>query len=275
MLYIEGDGINNYLRNLENSAHTAWETERISDPKKKKEAKALLRKIRKYVDDCIQSLHPINSEKAVNLSIGEYLSADVPDQGHDKKKKEDITDDVSNVSYTVITRTANQKESENSIDAAIAAKKNLEGDQTPAPGEEPEHKKNVHVSKEGNPRDGVGGYENADKDTPKENRYQLFEITSSRTRALVRDSKQGKYTLIFTPNDNSSEACLDVFLSAESQDYNADISSASLDNGKQLTVENGRIKGLSFTKGTPIKVNVVLSNPGLCAMEVKGYGNKE
>ena len=66
-----------------------------------------------------------------------------------------------------------------------------------------------------------------------------------------------------------------MFLSAESQNYKAEIVSAMLADGSKLTVNNGKVEGLTFEKDRAVKLNIKMRWPGLCAMEVKGYGNKE
>jgi hypothetical protein len=275
VMYIKGGRLNNFLRSLENGAHTVWETERIHDPEEKKQAVEILKRMRKYVKDCVRSLRAVTGSKPINLAVGEYLSADVPDQDSGRGKKEDITDDVSSISVTTITRT--QKDGgEDKDHLNEAAEKDADGGKTPAPGGEPEHTTDSPVVTDDEKNgEGTGGYEEAGPDTPPEKKYKFVPVPSSRTRIFCRDSGRGEYTVVYTPTDSSSEAYLDVYLSAESQNYNADIASAFLGDGKALEVRNGKIAGLSFEKDHPVKLTIRMKQPGLCAMEVEGYGNKK
>lgn len=276
VLYIEGNELNNYLRSLENSAHTAWEPERISDPKEKKEAQGLIKRINKFVRDSVLSLRATSSGKTINLAIGECLSADVPDKGKDNGKKEDPTDEVSNVSVTTITKTQKSREKEqDSEHMAIGAEQDNSGDQTPAPGEGSRPRSDKPIAPDSHPGDGTSGYEETGPDTPEEKLYKFVLIASSKTRVFCKNRDTGEYTVVFTPKESSSKAYLDIFLSAESQNYQAEIASATLADGSKLPVNNGKVEDLTFEKDYEVKLNVKMKWPGLYAMEVKGYGNKK
>ena len=66
----------------------------------------------------------------------------------------------------------------------------------------------------------------------------------------------------------------DLYMSAESQNYNASIVSVSCDSFPDITFKDKRVMGLIFTEGTPIKLKVQLNYHDYCSMEVKAYGNK-
>lgn len=249
--------------------------DRINDQQQKKKVKDMLKRLRKYVKDNILSLRASNGSEAINLSIGEYLSADVPDKNKNRAKQEDLSDDVSAVTITTITRTHAASDDSGDDHQEPQAEKDPEGDKTPAPGETPEHTTDAPVTPDEGGGEGTGGFQNAGDDTEKDKRYKFVYVPSSRTRALCRNAAKGEYTLIYTPDDSSDTAYLDVFFSAESRNYKAEIASAALIDGTQLEVKDGRIKGLCFTKDQPVKISVRMKQPGLCAMEVKGYGNQK
>lgn len=204
------------------------------------------------------------------------MSADVPDKGKDNGKKEDLTDEVSNVSVTTITKTQKSREKEqDSEHMAIGAEQDNSGDQTPAPGEGSRPRSDKPIAPDSHPGDGTSGYEETGPDTPEEKLYKFVLIASSKTRVFCKNRDTGEYTVVFTPKESSSKAYLDIFLSAESQNYQAEIASATLADGSKLPVNNGKVEDLTFEKDYEVKLNVKMKWPGLYAMEVKGYGNKK
>ncbi len=276
VLYIKGDELNRYLRNLENAQHTEWQVERLKTDKEKREAKNLIKELRGYVFKSIRSLKAQDESKPINLAVGEYLSADIPEDETQKDRGEDINNDISTISITTITRA--DKSVENGLDnIQDVAIDDPEGDYMNAEtGEQMEHtKKHIDPDDERNNGEGSEGYEEAKEDTPEEKRKRIVPVMSSKTRMIGRDFKKGEYTVIFTPKDDSEDAFLDIFMSAESQNYKASIISATTEDGTSLSVDEGKVKGLKFVAGEEIRVNVKLNYSDMCAMEVKGFANKE
>ena len=90
----------------------------------------------------------------------------------------------------------------------------------------------------------------------------------------MRNKDSGEYTIVFTPSVSASNGILDLFLSAESQSYDADVISASCEDCNNLTVAKNRIANLNFVANRPLKIDVRLNYHDYCSMEVKAYGNK-
>lgn len=80
--------------------------------------------------------------------------------------------------------------------------------------------------------------------------------------------------MTFIPVVTAANGVLDLFMSAESQNYSANIISAKCDDFPNVTYKGNRIMGLSFTEGIPIKLKVQLDYHDYCSMEMKAYGNK-
>ena len=272
VLYIEGDDLNSYLKRLENAQHTEWQVERLNTPAEKKEAKELIRKLRKYVKDSVISMRAADQGKPINLAIGEYLSAEAPDDGKDKSKGEDVNDDISTISVTTVTKVPNRKE-EGKEGEGTAVVDDPEGDVTPVEGGEQKEHHGHHHHGDGE-TDGEGGYEGVTPDTPDEKRKKFIPIGSSRTRLFCTDKKNGEYIISYKPEDSAKEAYIDVSLSAESQNYSADIVTAKTIDGKTLKVSDGKVLGVSFNEGEEIKIMIKINYSDMCALEVKGYGNK-
>ena len=272
VLYIEGDELNTYLRKLENAQHTEWQIERLNTAAEKKEARELLRRLRKYIKDSVSSLRAADQGKPINLSIGEYLSADVPDKGEEKQKGEGVNDDISTISVTTITKVPKVEENqENGERMSVVDDPN--GDVTPAEGDNGRDHHGHHHHEEGE-NQGDGGVEGISDDTPDEKRQKLVPIPSSRTRLLCTNKTTGEYVITYRPRATASNAVIDIALAAESQNYSAELISAHLSDGTELPVKSGQIHGLTFTKDTDIRVSIRLNYKDLCALEVKGYGNQ-
>ena len=78
----------------------------------------------------------------------------------------------------------------------------------------------------------------------------------------------------FVPTANASVAVIDLFMSAESQNYNAKIVGATCDSCPGISFSDNRISGLAFAENVPIRIKVQLDYHDYCSMEVKAYGNK-
>lgn len=276
VLYIEGDKLNAFLRKLENAQHTEWQVERLHTNKEQKEAKNLIKEIKDYVQQSIRSMRSESENKPINLSIGEYLSADTPDDKA-KGKGEDVNNDVSSVSITTITRAGKDSSGDSGDENEDIAIDDPNGDMTPAEGESPDHhgQKKINPDVDPKPGDGNEGYKSADSKTPDDKRKKIISVPSSKTRVLCKNRKSGEYALIFTPTQDCDEAFIDVYMAAESQDYQADLVSATDSKGNSLEVKGGKIDGLAFKANEEIRLSIKINYSEMCAMEVKGFGNKK
>ena len=269
VLYIDGIDLNAYLKKLENAQHTEWQIERLKTDQAQKEAAALIRRLKKYIKDSVISLRAADQEKPINLAVGEYLSAEMPDPGKDKKAGEDINDDISSVSITTITKVSSNNQEKKGDDITVVD--DPEGDLTPAEDGTREH---GPVGPKPEEEHGENGYEEAQEDTPPEKRKKIVPIRSSLTRLFCTNKESGEYLITFKPEASADEAYLNVMMSAESQTYSADVISAWDETGTPLQVSDGKIKGLKFQDGIAIKVRMKLNYSDMCAMEVAGYGNQ-
>ena len=277
VLYIEGDELNAYLRKLENAQHTEWQVERLHTKQEKKEAEALIKELKDYVKKCIRSMRSASENEPINLAIGEYLSADMPNNDKNIGQGEDINNDISSVSITTITRAGKAIKDENEGEDEDVAVKDPDGNMIPAGGQNPEHHGTgpIEPSPEPNPGEGHEGYRPHNPDDNDTGRRKIVSIPSTKTRVICRDRKAGEYTLIYKPTMSSNDAYLDVYLAAESQNYRAELISASNSGGEPLIVDNGKINGLIFNANEELRLNIKLNYADMCAMEVKGFGSKK
>lgn len=79
---------------------------------------------------------------------------------------------------------------------------------------------------------------------------------------------------MFVPSVSASDGCLKLYLSAESQDYEAKVIKAMAIGQKSIAAEGNIIKNIEFTEGTPVKLRVTIDYHDYCSMEVAAYGYK-
>ena len=80
---------------------------------------------------------------------------------------------------------------------------------------------------------------------------------------------------MIVPTVTSDEGSIQVFMSAETQNYEAPIVSASVIGGSEAKVKGGIIDGLKFEKDQPLRIKVQLDFHDYCSVEVKSYAVKK
>ena len=110
-------------------------------------------------------------------------------------------------------------------------------------------------------------------DKPTEHRKSLAAVSAVKSRVMCTNKSQGEYTVTFVPNASATDGIISLFMSAESQNYDAAVISATAE-GAELTVSGNKISGLTFTENVPVKLSVKIDFHDYCSMEVKAYGNK-
>ena len=98
-------------------------------------------------------------------------------------------------------------------------------------------------------------------------------MSAVKSRVMCTNKSQGEYTVTFVPNVSATDGIISLFMSAESQNYDATLISAAAD-GAELTVSGNKISGLTFTENVPVKLSIKINFHDYCSMEVKACGNK-
>ena len=101
----------------------------------------------------------------------------------------------------------------------------------------------------------------------------MTAVSAVKSRVMCTNKSQGEYTVTFVPNASATDGIISLFMSAESQNYDAVLISATAD-GAELAVSGNKISGLTFTENVPVKLSVKINFHDYCSMEVKAYGNK-
>lgn len=271
VMLIEGEKINDFLRNLENPQHTKWEPERMEPKSQVPYARAYIKELVDYIKDCLEKLKQDSDVDEIDPDVGEYLPDEGDmDSGEDAHETESLPDTIKAIEVTIPPR-SNTKTSVFT-----------DGDETTTDDEQgdivEEDTDSGAGHNDGDDSSGGSGGGSSDGEghgkNPKEHHKSLVGITTSKIRVVCLNKDAGEYSITFVPTSSAENGRFDLFLSAESQDYNAPIISAIGMGQPPLTVDENRISGLSFTANTPVRLKVTIDYHDYCSMEVKAYGNK-
>lgn len=270
VLYIEGDSLNSYLRNLENPQHLEWEIERADN---KSEAKRLLGALTKFIKRSLDELKDDDTKEELDPSVGEYLSAEQAESPQEKDLTENINDTIKTIS--IRENPVHAKPTENQATGTGSTEiDDPRGDivVTDIPGEGGRDGRSTGGGNGG----GGGGHDDGTGggDTPVEHRKSLSAIAPAKVRVFCRNKAEGKYTITFTPASSAQDGSIVLYMSAESQSYDASIFSASCVSCPSLRFSSNRIEGLVFEEKVPVTIEITLDYHDYCSMEVKAYGNK-
>lgn len=279
VLFIEGEKLNEYLRNLENPQHTKWEPERSEN---KSHARSVIAKIRKFIVDKLMEMQQLNMRDSIDPSVGEFLAyIDEKEAEHkNEERKEDITDKIK----TVELKPINVPKPTNS---------NLGSD---GDGENTVDDDNGDIVEEGPPGDGSGGQNgegagggggsgqfegegngphpgNHVGPNPEEHRKSTIHVRPSSERQYCTDKDKGEYVLIFKPSISAIDGTMKIRQSAESQSYDAVLLDVKCDQDG-VSFEGNTIKGLTYTANQVIRLIVKLDYHDYSSLEVEAYGHK-
>ena len=268
-LFIEGDTINSYLRSLENPQHLEWEIERAEN---KRKAKRLLTTLTRFIKTSLDEMKNDESEEVLDPTVGEYLSATDSDKSPNQERTEALQNSIKDIKVRV-TEVAPKPFGTQTGELNKTLVDDDEGDiiVTAIPGEggnsnqgQGGHGRNGGGS---NPGDGGGN-------VPVEYHKKLSAISAASVRNVVRNKATGEYTIVFTPTSSATDGTLEVFMSAESQNYAATIVAASCSECPDLKIYKNKITNMTFTAKKALKLNIQLDYHDYCSLEVKAYGNQ-
>jgi hypothetical protein len=271
VMLIEGDKVNDFLRNLENPQHTKWEPERIEPKKMVPAAKAYIKDLIDYIKECLEKLKQEDASDEIDPDVGEYLPDETDDEiNAEEHKAESLSDTIKSFEKTIPPKKKSSTDFPAEGDNAeirdesgtIAAEENNSGAGH-------EDGRNSSGGAGSGAQEGEGGGTN-----PRNRTKSLSGITAAKVRAVCLDKDSGEYSITFVPTESAADGCLDLFLSAESQNYEAPVVSAISLEQSGIQAEGNRISGLTFTANAPVRLKVVLDYYDYCSMEVKAYGNK-
>lgn len=263
VMFIEGDKINERLRSIENPEHTKWEPERSHKPRRETQLiKDIIGFIRREVDKLIYSSDQVEMDA---VGVGSYIPIDI-DEDKGSEAQEEIFDERIQVIETKLKQARtiagrktgsliyNIDESEEEESQEIAG-----DDQEWYPADITTHNRGNEAGNESNLVDG--------------NRKQarLKNVERYSFIPICVDRNRGVYVFLLRLDEDVEDGILEVFLSAETQRYNAPIKEASLINGQRIKVTGNKIEGLNFKQDEDMRIRVRMEYYDYCSLEVIVY----
>jgi len=265
VMFINGNEINERLRLIENPEHTMWQPERSKSPLQEK---TLLREIHLYIKNKIEELVSNSSDESIDaIGVGNYI----PDEAastEDCATEEVVSDKVLDVEVKKIKKKAT---------AGKSLGANEDNDDSYRSG---------HLEPGGSDEEWLhnGGHTEHSTDKPGEEAHteeggetvsvKRINVGLEKFVSICVDKVKGKYVLMIVPDKDGVNGVVELFLSAETQNYEAPIVKASLIGGN-VKYNKNRISDIVFTKGQALRISLELDYQDYCSIEVKMYATEK
>lgn len=269
LMLIEGDKINDFLRSLENPQHTKWEPDRCS--RGRQYAQGIIRDLVKFIKDTLDKLQPDDDGDEVDPSVGEYL----PDEVDDATPAGDQTEEtISNTVRSIDRAKTRPKKKPGTVspDSEDAEVEDKDGE--PADSDDGSGAGHNGGHGGGNQSGDGDGHGNGIGPHPGEVHKAVIGIKPVKARVVCLDKGKGEYSVTYVPSISAENGYIELFMSAESQNYNAVITAVRGLGQSGLTAEGNRINNILFEEKKPVRLRVTIDYHDYCSMEVKAYGNK-
>ena len=262
VMFIEGDKINEKLRVMENPEHTLWQPDRAKNPIA---AKELIKALNRFIKETIESIISTGGGDEIDaIGVGAFLP-DVADDSTDKAMEEVVSDKVVEIEVRKV-----HKKIQSGEEPCVNTSDEMEetGGHKEQGGDEIEWFHNDGHTIEPKPIDGQPAHteEGGDEQKPSAKRVSLKKFMP-----VCIDKAKGQYMFMIIPSEDAQEGTIEVYLSAETQNYEAPIKNVSIIGGNSVSLKGHVINGLSFEKGHTIRMKVELDYYDMCAMEVRAY----
>ncbi len=265
VMFINGDKINERLRLIENPEHTKWEPERSKNPMQER---ALLKSLNEYIKKKIEELVSSGAGEEIDaVGVGNFLPDEI-DESEDKKKEEVVSNKVLDVEIKKVIRKINSK---------------LPGDNIESVGTETEsgHKEPGGIDEEWFHTDGhtkhpgkrPGQDAHLEKDGEGKSPVKI-NVEIEKFVPICVNKSEGKYVILIVPKKDGVNGSVELYLSAETQKYEAPIKKATLIGGS-MELDGNVCRGLTFVKGQPLRISLELDFCDFCSMEVMMYANQK
>ena len=258
---LKGDKLNARLRKMENPEHTKWEYKRLTDYKR---GKHLLTSLDQFLSHEIIRLLTVGLDSAVDaVGVGNYIP-DEPDMDSANGQQEGIGDSIADIEKQV-AKTLDAEpsimdgrneielrtESGNFDDGFLNSKHIVENPNT-------DNRKKVNIK--------VGGSEIGRK---------AKAVQLKKLRAMCIDPKNGVYVFVLSSSKNIENCFIEVNMSAENEEYPANIKEALIIRGEQLNINGNMIEKVRLPEDKEVRLKVVLDYNDYCPLGVNCYEIEE
>lgn len=267
IMFIEGDKINEKLRVMENPEHTLWQPDRAKNPIA---AKELLKALNRYIKETIEKFISTGGGDEIDaVGVGNFLP-DISDDPKDKAKEEVVSDKVVEVEVKPSPKRA--KAGEEPGDSRTDEDSNEKGGHKEPGGDDGEWFHDGGHTVHPQPIDSQPAHvEDGGNDvTPSKHTVSLKKFVP-----VCVDKSKGQYMFMLVPNETAVNGSIEIYLSAETQNYEAPIKSVVAIGGSQVNLSGNVISGINFEKEQTIRLKVEIDYYEMCAMEVKAYATSK
>lgn len=272
IMLIEGEQVNNYLRNLENPQHTKWEPDRIEPKSNIPYAKKYITDLNEYIKTCLEELVQSNNVEEIDPDVGEFL----PDESqidfeNNNQQVESLSEEIKSIEISTPPprKLVQQESTEQEIEVA---KKSSFEDETDS-----EFYDSGAGNSNGKESQGGFGYGELEGDgvgpNPKPYKYSVINVEASKIRVVCINKNAGEYSISFTPTMDASNGTIELAMVSESAAYPAPILEAEGFKQPQLNVYKNQISGIRFIANNPVRIKTKIDFYDYCSMEVKAYGH--
>ncbi|MCR5206768.1 MAG: hypothetical protein K6E47_17195 [Lachnospiraceae bacterium] len=264
IMFLEGDKLNERLRLIENPEHTEWQPDRSANPANER---VLLRELYALIREQISSLIMNSSKDEMDaVGAGTFIPDDM-EENDSKAEEEVVSNKIVEIEKNIVKKRSKsgikpgQNESEQSDN-------DLENAQMEPGGEDESYFHPGGHTETPGPREGQPSHQ---ENGEKEKKPKLAEVSLEKFVPVCVDRKKGVYVFLIVPSVTSEQGSVHVFLSAETQNYDAPIIKASIMGGENIQVKGNVIDNLKFEKQTPLRIKVEMDYYDVCSLEVKTY----
>lgn len=266
---IEGDALNNFLRNLENPSHNKWEPHRSDDPNG---AKNLLTAIYNSMTEKLNDVASTTFEDEIDIDgAGDYLPDEMEDDTSNKhiSNNQECLNKIIDIEIKVLEKAKSVAHLEtdeigDDIQSSI-----------PAEGEQSEGEGYDGFNHFGHKPDGSG---ERDFDSvginpnDKMNGEELIQVKSKDIRIFCINKKEQIYRLIFIPTRTVNKGYIEIQRLAEQNEKMPLDIIGVMDNN--LEYKRNKVGYFEFVENQPCKVDIKIDGKEYSTMEVKLYAYK-
>lgn len=272
ILSLKGEGVNQFFRDMESPQHDAWEPDRHTD---KKAAKKRRSELFKFIKEEILNIGRSNSTEEMDAEgVGEFLPDDllISEVQRNQDVEETISDKTKQVDIKVVDKVSVAKGIAKMYDI-------LANEEAAATGEFSDNDDVDGESRRGTgkPNSSSGGIGTPtpakEKDNGNASIKKFIEVGIVQTRLFLIDKDANKYKLIILPGKSAVDGFVEISLSGEQSNVEANILSAYNDNDSStLKCCKGKIFIDKIVEKSKLNLSFVLDYTDNCSMEVGLYG---
>ena len=258
IMFINGNKINERLRLIENPEHTKWEPERSKNPFVEKQ---LLKALNDFIKSKIEDLISSGAGESVDAAgVGVFLPDDI-NEDDNPAKEEVVSEKILEVEVKKIKR---KSEPMSSVGTDDSQNETTESGSMEKEGNEEEW---FHNGGRTENRESIPGQEAHSSPEGDSKIPQRKNVGMEKFVCMGIDKDAGKYMVMLVPDSDGTNGEMELFLSAETQKYEAPIKSVNVIGGN-ASFKGNVISGLEYKKGEAIRISLELDYTDYCSMEV-------